>query len=213
MVSDRIKSISSLINRGEEIIDIGCDHGLLDVYLVLNGLCKCHCCDVNQGIINRAIFNFKKYNVYDFIDIFVGNGFDQLNLPSNFVMVLSGMGTSTILKILSNNKTDSIICQTNTDLYALRKNVCDMGYYISAENLVFDNNRFYISIRFEKGNVNYSYDELLLGPCLLRDNPLLFHKYVENIYKKNIGAYIKSLEFNCVDFDLEMMINCLNKYI
>lgn len=210
MLSNRLLSIASLINNGESIIDIGCDHGLLDIYLTLNKSCKCSCCDVNKGIVSRAISNIKKYGLLDSIDVFVGNGNADLMLSLDTVMVMSGMGTSTILKILENNRTNTIICQTNTDLYSLRKSVCDMGYFIESEDLVFDNNRYYVSIRFNKGDSNYSYDEYLLGPCLF-DNPL-FKDYVNNLYLKNIKGYEMSLRYDNIDADLESMINCLEKY-
>ena len=214
MVSNRLKSISSLINNGEDIIDIGCDHALLDIYLTLEKNCFCRCCDVNQGIINRAINNIKKNNLEGKIDVFVGNGFDDLNLDFDIVMVLSGMGTSTILKILAKNKTHDIICQTNTDLYLLRKSICDMGYYIVSEDLVFDNNRYYVSIRFSVGSVSYSFDELLLGPCLLKDRNSLFNSYVSNMYNKLIKGHSKSIQFNSDSFnDLDIIINCLKKYM
>ena len=214
MISDRLKSISSLINMGEDITDIGCDHALLDIYLTLNKDCSCHCFDVNQGIVNRAISNIVKHGLDGKIDVFVGNGFDDLHLNFNSVMVLSGMGTSTILKILKKNRTCSIICQTNTDLYVLRKGICDVGYYIVSEDLVFDNNRFYVSIRFNIGKSNYSFDELLLGPCLLKERSLLFNSYVNNMYGKLIKGYNKSIEFNSDSFDeLNRIIKCLEKNI
>lgn len=214
MVSDRLKSISSLINDCEDITDIGCDHGLLDIYLTLEKKCCCHCCDVNKDIISRAISNIKKYGLEGSIDVFVGNGYDDLGLDYHTIMVLAGMGTSTILKILEKNKTHDIICQTNTDLYLLRKSICDMGYYIVSEDLVFDNNRFYVSIRFSIGNREYSYDELLLGPILLKKNDTLFKKYVNNIYNKIVKGYNKSIQFNSDSFnDLDLMIKCLKKYI
>ena len=104
MVSARLKSISSLVNKGEDIIDIGCDHGLLDIYLTLEYGCHCKCFDVSQSIIDRAINNIGKYELLDRIDVSVGNGFDDLCLNFDSVMVLAGMGTSTILRILSVTK-------------------------------------------------------------------------------------------------------------
>ena len=214
MISNRLKSISSLVNYGEDIIDIGCDHALLDIYLTLEKKCSCKCYDVNNGIIDRANSNIDKYGLSGSIETYVGNGYDFLNLPFEGVMVLSGMGTSTILKILKKNKCRHIICQTNTDLYMLRKSICEMGYYISSENLVFDNNRYYVSIRFSFGEKKYSYDEYLLGPCLILKNSKLFYNYVKNLYDKNILGFNKSIEFNSSSFDeLNLMINCLKKYI
>lgn len=213
MVSDRLKSISSLIENGENVVDVGCDHALLDIYLTLYKECCCSCYDVNADIINRAISNISKYNLLDKIKTFVGNGFNNLELPFDSIMVLSGMGTYTILKILDKNKTRDIICQTNTDLYLLRYEICNMGYYISSEDIVFDNNRYYVSIRFSYGKSDYTYDEYLLGPCLIKSNSSVFLDYVKYLYKKNIRTYDKSLIYNNCSIDLEKMIKCLEKYL
>jgi tRNA (adenine22-N1)-methyltransferase len=205
-------SIVSFVFDGESIIDIGCDHGLLDVYLTINKNCLCSACDVNKDIINRAYSNFLKYDVLSKIDLFVGNGFSDLNV-GNKTIVLAGMGTSTMLKILSVNKSNKIICQTNTDLYDLRAGVCGMGYYINREDIVFDNNRYYVTIEFLKGDSSYSYDELLLGPILLKNNSDLFNKYIKNLYDKNIKGYNKAKKFNNDLSFFDKFIGTLKKYI
>lgn len=206
-------SIVSFVSDGERIIDVGCDHGLLDVYLTINKNCSCRACDVNNDIINRAYLNFIKYDVLKDIDLFVGNGFNDLNIENCETVVLSGMGTSTILKILNVNRSNKIICQTNTDLYDLRVGVCSIGYYINREDLVFDNGKYYVTIEFLKGDSSYNYDEYLLGPCLLKDNTDLFKQYIKRMYDKNINGYNKAKEFNNNLSDFEKMINTLKKYI
>ena len=35
-LSKRLETISSLISKKSKIVDIGCDHGLLDIYLYQN---------------------------------------------------------------------------------------------------------------------------------------------------------------------------------
>lgn len=211
-ISDRLLSIVSLISDGEEVVDIGCDHGLLDVYLTLYKKCRCIAYDVNSKIIERAKTNFLKYKVFDKIDLFTGNGFENLNVNFDSTIVVSGMGTFTILKILEKNKSKNIICQTNTDLYILRKSICDMGYYIFDESIVFDNSRYYVTIKFSLGNSNYSYDDYLLGPILRVNASSVFNDYVNNLYCKIINGYNKAKEFNN-NSDMELMINCLKKYI
>lgn len=205
-------SIVSFVSEGERIIDIGCDHGLLDVYLTLNKSCDCSACDVNKDIVNRAYSNFLKYDVLDKIDLFVGNGFDDLNVCDKTI-ILAGMGTSTMLKILSVNKSDKIICQTNTDLYDLRFGVCHMGYYINREDIVYDNNRYYVTIEFLKGDVNYNYDDYLLGPILRKSGSDIFNDYVKNMYNKNIKGYNKAIKFNNNTIDFDKLIKTLEKYI
>lgn len=205
-------SIVSFVSEGESVIDIGCDHGLLDVYLTVNKNCSCSACDVSKDIINRAYNNFLKYDVLSRINLFVGNGFNDLGI-SNQTIILAGMGTSTILKILSVNKSNKIICQTNTDLYDLRRGVCSMGYYINREDIVFDNNRYYVTIEFLKGDSNYSYDEYLLGPILLKNNDDLFKRYIKKMYDKNIKGYNKAKEFNNNLLGFDKMIQTLEKHI
>jgi len=211
-VSKRLMSIVSFVSEGESIIDIGCDHGLLDVYLTLNKNCNCSACDVNKDIVNRAYSNFLKYDVLDKIDLFVGNGFDNLNVCDKTI-ILAGMGTSTMLKILSVNKSDKIICQTNTDLYDLRFGVCRMGYYINREDIVFDNGRYYVTIEFLKGNFNYNYDDYLLGPLLRLEKNRVFNDYVVNMYNKNIKGYNKAKEFNDEILNFDRFMDTLKKYI
>ena len=193
------------------VYDIGCDHALLDIYLTLYKNCRCVCYDVNKSIIDRANKNIDKYNLTGKISTNVGSGFYNMNLNSDSVVVLSGMGTSTILKILNVNRVNTIICQTNTDLFILRKTVCEYGYYISDEKLVFDNNRYYVSIKFCKGYHSYSYEEYLLGPILIRNNVKLFKEYVSCLYLKNLNAYNKSIQYE-IDNDIKRQMEVIKKY-
>lgn len=213
VISDRLNCICLLIPDGSNVYDVGCDHGLLDIYLTLYKNCSCEGIDVSQEIINRAYNNFLKYNLNDSISLRVGNGFSKLDLEFDSYLVLAGMGTSTILKILKNNLCHDIIIQTNTDLFELRKNLCNLEYYIKNENIIFSNNRYYITIHFSLGKVEYSKKELLLGPCLIKENSLLFNNYLKYLYKKNINGYKKAISNGRKDEDLEFLINSLFEYI
>ena len=96
------------------------------------------------------------------------------------------MGTNTILEILKNKEFDKIntlIIQSNNDLYKLRKEVCKK-YYIDKEEVIFDK-KYYNIIRFKKGKKRYTYFDYYFG--LHMDND--YKKYLYNkLYKtyKNI---------------------------
>lgn len=212
-ISKRLLCISDLIGDCSKVVDIGCDHALLDIYLAINKSCFCTGIDVSDIILSRARDNIYKYGVNDKVNLIVGNGYTDLKLDYDCIMVLSGMGTSTIINILKNNKTRCVICQTNTGQYELRKKVCSMGYYIADERIVFDNNRFYITIKFLLGNKDYSLEDFLLGPILRQNKDDLFLNYIKTMYKKNYLGYIESLKYNNKNNDLYMMMEILEKYL
>ena len=61
-ISKRLASIASYVEDDASLIDIGCDHGLLDIYLYQTKKnIKIIASDVNQNALNNAIKNIKKY--------------------------------------------------------------------------------------------------------------------------------------------------------
>ena len=61
-ISARLKKIAEFIDDNSSIVDIGCDHGLLDIYLYqtkknINIIAS----DVNQNALNNAIKNNSKF--------------------------------------------------------------------------------------------------------------------------------------------------------
>ena len=61
-ISKRLEAIASLTPCDSKVIDIGCDHGLLDIYLYQNKIStKIIASDVNKNALNNAKQNIKKY--------------------------------------------------------------------------------------------------------------------------------------------------------
>ena len=64
-LSSRLKAIAEFVSDGEKIIDIGCDHALLDIYLYQNRKkVKIIASDIHEGALKQAEKNIKKYEVY-----------------------------------------------------------------------------------------------------------------------------------------------------
>lgn len=195
-LSKRLESIADLVNDDCSIIDIGCDHGLLDIYLVNNrSNIKIIASDINKNALNNVINNIKRYNVSG-IDTRLGNGLDVINKNEVDTVIISGMGTSTIIDIFNKNidkleGIDTLIIQSNNDLYLLRDYITNIGYYIDEEILVEDNNIIYTVIRFKKGIRKYSKKELFLGPILLKKKDELFYKLCNDNKNKLINILDK----------------------
>ena len=196
-LSPRLEAVSSYVKDDSKIIDIGCDHAFLDIYLYKNrNNIKIIASDVNEKALQNAKANIHKYNLDNKIDTRLGSGLTVLNDEDIDTIILAGMGSFTMLKILNHDllkKTSikQIIVQSNTDLYLLRKEVIKKGFYIKNEQVIKENNLYYVIINFERGKRKYSKKELYLGPCLIKENPPIFIEKktkelnkLKTIYKK-----------------------------
>lgn len=179
-LSKRLEKIATFVDNDSSVVDIGCDHALLDIYLVLNRKnIKVVASDVNKNALNNALSNIKKYKLTDKIDTVLSNGLESIDVTGLDTIIISGMGTHTMVGILYNNLSklkniNTIILQSNNDVDFLRKKVTSIGYYIEQEALVKDKKIIYTIIKFKKGHKFYSYKELYFGPCLLKENSSLF---------------------------------------
>ena len=160
-LSNRLKEIASFIPDNIKMVDIGCDHALLDIYLFKNRK------------------NIKKYKLDKFIETRLSNGLDNINSNEIDTIVISGMGSHTIVGILRMNQkklinVDNIIIQSNNHIDFLRERILELNYYIDSEKLVKDNNIIYTIISFKKGKEKYNKKEIYFGPYLLKENSNLF---------------------------------------
>lgn len=190
-LSKRLEEISSLVPLKANIIDVGCDHGLLDIYLHQNGIAsKIIASDINKNALNNAKENIKNNHLEEVIETRLGSGLEVIKPSDNIdTIIISGMGAYTIVDILKNNseilsKINTIIIQSNTKNYYLRKEITKMNYLIEEEKIVKDNNKYYTIIKFIKGHKKYTKKELYFGPKLLLNNNEIFKEYKNNQYKK-----------------------------
>ena len=183
-LSIRLAAIASLVPLNAHIIDIGCDHALLDIYLCQSKrVKKIIASDINKNALSNAKANISKYKLDSFIETRLGNGLDVLKESDNInTIIISGMGAHTVVGILKNNlrklkNIDTIIIQSNTKLSFLRKEITKLNYQISDEEIISDSNKVYTIIKFIKGRKKYSKQELYFGPVLLKKNSELFQTY------------------------------------
>ena len=198
-ISKRLEAISSLIPTNSKVIDIGCDHALLDIYLYQKKISKkIIATDINQNALNNAKENIKKNKLDKYIETRLGSGLDTLNDNDNIdTIIISGMGAHTIVGILKNNSDkltniDNIIIQSNTKLEFLRKEITKLNYKIDDEIITLDNKKTYIIIKFIKGKKHYTKKELYFGPILLQKKDRLFIEYITKELEK-LNIFLKLL--------------------
>ncbi len=208
-LSSRLKAIAEFVSDGEKIIDIGCDHALLDIYLYQNRKkVKIIASDIHEGALKQAEKNIKKYELEKKIKLRLGDGLDVVKNGEVNTVIISGMGYSTIIGILSNKEklegVEKIIVQSNTDVVKLRKSVIKLGFKINREKLVKDKDIIYTVIEFVRGKEKYSYEEIYFGPCIMKEKNKLFYEY----YNKKLLKY-ENLLLQLPNYELASKIHHL----
>lgn len=181
-ISKRLEVIAKYVSDDSKVVDIGCDHGLLDIYLYNNKKdISIIASDINKNALDNAIKNIEKYGLKDKIEVIISDGLNNINTNDIDTIVMAGMGAHTIVGILYSNakklkKVKDIIVQSNNDVDFLRGKITKIGYYIESEELVKDASIIYTVIRFRRGHRFYTKKQLYFGPCLMKDNSDLFRE-------------------------------------
>lgn len=186
-LSNRLKAIVKFVDKKDSIVDVGCDHGYLSIYLIENKLVKkVIASDINQNALNSAINNIKKSNLD--IETVLSDGICDVNLKGINTLVISGMGTSTILHILSDNSKlkniNKLLLQSNNDHEYLRRNLNNIGYYLEDESYTYDKGKWYVTCKFIKSNEKNTEDVIKYGLLNNYEYNEYLLKYEDNIIKR-----------------------------
>lgn len=192
-ISKRLKAITSYVAKDDKVVDVGCDHGLLSIYLIENNLVsKVIASDVNENALKNAISNIEKRNLH--IKTVLSDGIEKIDLKDINTLIISGMGISTILHILHDNKKlkkiNKLIIQANNDHYILRENLNEKGYYLKEESYTYDKNKWYVTSLFVKSDNKNTIDVLKYGFLNNEDyNDYLLKKNYEILKKIPFSSF------------------------
>lgn len=195
-LDNRLKRITDFIPSDSYILDVGCDHALLDIYLALNrNNVKLIASDINENPLKIAKENIKKYNLEDEIILEKADGVSKINDEVDTV-VIAGMGTSTINDIINNDlkklkNVKKIIISSHTSSFELRENMNKKGFKIIDEAVVFDKGKYYEIIVYSNGYEKLSKLDMKYGPIISKRKDEITKAYFNERYLKLIEIYKK----------------------
>ena len=208
MINKKLKAIASFINTQDTVVDIGCDHAYLAIYLKENKLCKnVYASDINENALNIAKHNIKEHNLD--IETILSDGFKSIHNPNIDTAVISGMGTNSILDIIGyapQNINKYILCSHN-NLDILRKKLYEHKLYIESEIAIYEHKKYYVIMlvtkNYQKENrlsLKYgrSNDKEYLSYLLKKEQEVL-----NRIPKRKIKKRLKHLKNT---WDLKVLI-------
>lgn len=191
-INARLKKIGDLVEANSFCLDVGCDHALLDIYLVRqNRNIKAVASDIAQGPVEQAKNNIKREHLENEIEVRLGEGLSTYTDNINTV-IISGMGGRNIIGICKNNlnifkKVDTYIISPNNYQEDVKRFFCKNGYYIQNEEFVKDKRFIYQIIIFKKGKRRYTKKEYFFGPVfLIKKGPLFREYYLREMNSREI---------------------------
>ena len=192
---NRIETIYSLIDKNDIVVDVGCDQAKLGIMLAKTNI-KSIASDISINVINRAKEDINKLGLSEYIDLRVSNGLSNIKNGEADTLVLSGMGTHTILEILNNTnlRFKKIITISNNYHDILRTKMNDLNYKIDKEIIIKENNKYYNLIEFIEGNNILTRKEILLGKN--HKDISLYNEYLDYLRNKYINIKKQSQDKN-----------------
>lgn len=185
-LSPRLLRLASKIADYSVVADIGTDHALLPIYLVLTGRCpRVIAIEAAEGPFQVAKTAIESFCLQDAIDLRFADGLHGLSPGEADVVVMAGMGGSQMIHILSDNPSvratiPAFVLQPTCGAPELRRFLIGNGFRLADEELVRDGNEIYEIICATPGSEPMP-DEILLevGPRVVERRDPLLREFVD----------------------------------
>lgn len=187
-LNTRLKKIGDLVEANSFCLDVGCDHALLDIYLVKqNKDIQVIASDIAEGPLEQAKKNIQRERLEEKIKTKLGDGLSTYEEGVDTV-ILSGMGGRNMIGICKKDfkimkKIKTFIVSPNNYQEDVKRFFCKNGFYLLNEEFVKDGKFIYQILIFQKGKKKYSKKEYFFGPVFLQKKGPLFREYYLREYK------------------------------
>lgn len=158
----RLSMAALHVREGSALADIGSDHGMLPVYLVLGGkISRAICADINEKPLAKSRELVELYNLSGKIQCVLSDGLSAISPGDADDIVIAGMGGDLIASIIGRaawlkDPGKKLILQPMSMPERLRRYLFGAGFEITAEDGVNAQNRLYtvMSARYSGGVIH-----------------------------------------------------------
>lgn len=208
VLSHRLRSLTDMVSCGKRVVDVGCDHGFLSIYLVQHGISpRVLAMDVRKGPLSRAQEHIAEYGMESYIETRLSDGLLEYKMGEADSLVCAGMGGRLMMKILTESEEkakalDELILQPQSELPAFRKFLKTEGYVTLDENILCEDGKYYFlfKVRYDKeALIEQETEEALellyekYGRLLLQRKHPVLQEYLEYLLE-TAGQIEKSLK-------------------
>ena len=168
-LTPRLKKVYDMLDCGDLVVDVGCDHAYLPIKLVADGRYRrAISSDIVPGPLAAAKANVEREGLEGKIATVLSDGLDAVEPDGDFSLSVCGMGGDTVAYVLSSEKAKRAkltVVQPMTKEEHLRKFLWDSGYAILSEEAVSEGDKTYIVLALKHmGEITvYTDEETYLG--------------------------------------------------
>ena len=160
-IDRRLETIANLVPQGCVLADIGTDHAYLPVWLLdKQRIARAIAGDIAAGPCQAARTTVAQFGQHEHVEVRQGSGLKVLSPGEADCIAIAGMGASTIISILEDDKevaqsAELLVLQPMAGAASLRAWLCSHGWQLAAEELVDDAPHFY-----ERARASEKYKEI-----------------------------------------------------
>lgn len=184
-LSCRLLAIAEMVTEGNRLVDVGCDHGYLPVYLMMNKkIPHAIASDVGSGPLSRAQEHIHQYGMEKDIETRLSDGLSGILPGEGDTLVIAGMGGPLMERILTEGEKiresfREMILQPQSDVPHFRHFLLSNDYQIVEERMILEDGKYYPMMKAVKAQNGkspvWTREEERFGKLLLEEkNPVLF---------------------------------------
>lgn len=231
-ISDRLKTVAHMCDKGAVVADIGTDHGYLPIYLVQQKIApSAIAMDLRKDPLDKAKKHIIDNGLQDKIQTRLSDGMDKLLKDEADIITICGMGGRLIADILT--KGMDIISQNTTLIVSPQSEVGDFrhflvshGFNIEDEKMLKEDGKYYFIIRCRRSGAEvysgYSEAGYQYGWKLLEKKDATLYEYLikEKAVNEGISSSLKKdadnptvkLRLQQLSDKINIIINALSYY-
>ena len=207
-ISDRLRTVAHMCNKGAVVADIGTDHGYLPIYLVQEGIApSAIAMDLRKGPLEKAKKHICDNCLEDRIQTRLSDGLEKLSKNEADIITICGMGGRLIADIVTKGKdvitqNTILVVSPQSEVGEFRHFLVSQGFEIEDEQMLKEDGKYYFIIKCRKSEESvcseFSETQYQYGWKLLDSKDKTLYEYLikEKETNEGISNSIKKDESN-----------------
>ncbi|GHU61472.1 SAM-dependent methyltransferase [Clostridia bacterium] len=230
LISKRLQEIATFVSQGNTVIDVGCDHAYLPIFLIQKKISpKVFAFDSRQGPLKQAKEHILDYEVDKQVELRLSDGLEALQGKEGQTVILSGLGRKVIQKIVEDRWTETghiqewiFSPQSEWELFYSFLN--QYAFVLEDERMIKEKEKYYLIIKAKRRNLYpLRPQKFTYGTILIQRKDKIFQEYLEKKRaeleelektisgKSSSTVLIRLNELKAKKQQTQVLIDCISK--